>query len=549
MPRELVRSSAADDAARGGRFDDAMKRKGGEASGEPAKQARLVELDRLPVATLATHDGVFVGVNPAFVRLTGWKEEDIVGKTTLELLGTLVAERDHAVLTKLSKNRTSSDPQQQGCLWCRVKAASGEERPVRVEWRLDENGRDALVFLLDAQPEAFGQEVTEALARVAGLLSRCATEEEVLEQAVEALAARGFTATVLLIDGDDPLLRYGPLRPGKKIAELNLPRPPRTILTTLNPAFMGRRAAFFQDGMRLVREAYPEPVADQLIPLLPAARMVQAPIFLADAPYGALVVTSDALSPLVATALDLFAELVGKAIEAVRLRRERVERERLAALGEAAGVMAHEVRNPVGSIMNALALLRRENGAGPRDDALLAIISDETARLEHLVTQLLELGRPLLPRPRAYAIEELARRAVRLLSTRGEIAPLFVEMPPSEATIAWMDPDLAELALVNVLRNAIQSNKPNGRVRISSESTDTFARCVVDDEGPGIPEDVVKRLGQPFVTTRATGTGMGLAVVRRIMDASAGRLSVDRGPRGGAQVVLEFPLPAGRAAG
>jgi len=504
-----------------------------------------VDLHQLPIATIATRDGVFVALNRTFAELTGWDAADVVGKTVPELLLRLVAPRDRPALARLSKNRERAEPVTEGRLWCRVLTAKGEERPMRVEWRLDENGRDSLVCLVDAQPEAFGQEVTEALARVAGALSRCASEGEVLDQAVDALCERGFIATVLLMDENDPLLRYGPTRnpdrPGGR--PLDLPRPPKEILTQLNPAFMERRAAFFLDGMRVIREAYPEPVAERLLTLLPPQRMVQAPLFVANAPYGALVVTSDALNPLVATALDLFAELVGRALETVRLRRERVERERLAALGEAAGVMAHEVRNPVGSIMNALALLKRQGRASPGDEALLSIISEETARLEHLVTQLLDLGRPLLPRPCAYAIEELTRRAVRILSTRGEVSDRALELPATEGTMVWMDPDLVELALVNVLRNALQSTKPDARVRLRIETTELSVRWIVEDEGQGIPEEVTKRLGQPFVTTRATGTGMGLAVVRRIVEASAGRLSVERAALGGAQVTLELPRP------
>lgn len=515
-------------------------------AGEGASPPFPVSLDHLPVATLATRDGVFVAINRAFVELTGWEPKGLLGKTLPELLHQLIAPRDRAVLARLSGNRTSPDPRAHGWLWCRVMAPDGDERPVRVEWRLDENGRDALVFLLDARPEMFGQEVTEALARVSGVLSRCSTEDEVLEEAVEALCARGFTATVLLVEDGDPLLRYGPSRTparprdGRDIE--SFPRPPKEILTRLNPGFMDRRTAFFQDGMRIVSEAYSEPVAERLRPFVGASRMVQAPLFLADVPYGAIVVTSDELTPLVATALDLFAELVGKALETVRLRRERVERERLAALGEAAGVMAHEVRNPVGSIMNALALLDRETRFSPDHRALLAIIGEETGRLEHLVGQLLELGRPLLPRPRAFAVEELTSRAVRLLTKRGELREQPVELPRSEGTMAWIDPDLVELALVNVLRNALQSNKPDGVVRVHVQATETCVRWTVEDDGPGIPESVAMRLGQPFVTTRATGTGMGLAVVRRIMDASGGDIVVERAESGGARISLELPL-------
>jgi signal transduction histidine kinase len=193
--------------------------------------------------------------------------------------------------------------------------------------------------------------------------------------------------------------------------------------------------------------------------------------------------------------------------------------------------------------MNAMALLKRGGHASPGSEALLAIISEETERLEHLVTQLLDFGRPLAPRPRAVAVEELTHRAARLLRVRNELPGRQVEMPSTEGTLAWIDPDLAELAMVNVLRNAVQSTAPDAGIRLSIEATALSVKWIVEDDGPGIPEEIEKRLGQPFVTTRATGTGMGLAVVRRIMEASGGRVSLARAASGGARVTLELPRP------
>ena len=160
--------------------------------------------------------------------------------------------------------------------------------------------------------------------------------------------------TLLLRDGD-PLLEYGPMRgpagPGARIAaaeEVRRYRPRRELLWELNKDFHLRRAAFFQDVRRSSPAAYPGPLGEVVHrPKCPQRRTVQAPLFVNDAPYGALVLTGDDLSPALAGSIEMFAELVARAIENVRLRTELVQRERLAALGEAAAVMAHEVRNPV----------------------------------------------------------------------------------------------------------------------------------------------------------------------------------------------------------
>lgn len=502
-----------------------------------------VELQQFPLASVLVRDGRFLAVNRLFEELTGWTSEALVGKPMIDSLKELLSPSDLEIVAHRMRSHPPDGPRTGGRLWCRIRSASGGEIPVRVEWRHDASGRDTMVTLVDAQPEAFGLEVTEALARAAGTLAAAQNETEILDQAVTTLSARDFTATVLLIAPGDPLLKYGPSRSPKptQLGTAALPRPPREILSLINPAFMQRRAAFFQDGVRLVREAFPEPVAVEVARLLPAQNMVQAPLFVDGAPYGALVVTSAALSPLVATALELFAELVGRAIENLRLRKENVERERLAALGEAAAVMAHEVRNPVGAIMNALALLKRDPPTSELSASLLDIVGEESARLEHVVSQLLDLGRPMLPRPRLVPLEDVVTHAVAVLTARGQLRDRALELPDAGATVASLDPDLMELAVTNVLRNAEQSTGRGGRIRVRADAAAGLVRLVVEDDGPGFPDEVRARIGQPFITTRATGTGVGLALVRRILEASGGRLGLERSALGGASVVLELP--------
>jgi PAS domain S-box-containing protein len=125
--------------------------------GQRAVWAALDAWDDLPVPAVHARDGVFVGVNARFLELTGWAPDEVLGKRPVDLLPRLVAPRDHATIERLSKSRQAAELQPEGMLWCNVIARTGEERPMRVQWRLAEDGRDVVTVLVDARPEAFGQ--------------------------------------------------------------------------------------------------------------------------------------------------------------------------------------------------------------------------------------------------------------------------------------------------------------------------------------------------------------------------------------------------------
>jgi signal transduction histidine kinase len=509
----------------------------------------LVRLESLPVAALLLRGGRVVAVNAAYETFMAVPASTIVGRPVEELIGLFVHTSDRSMIEDAALALFAGE-NEEGHVWCTVQDALGHLRSIRVEWRPAAGAGDSVVYLIDAAAEALSKDLAEGLARSAGELVRCRDEQEVLERAADALLARGFVVTTLLLRDDDPLLVYGPMRspvpyPFEYREELERIRPRREILEELNPGFRKRRAAFFQDLGSMVLKAYPPELAGRIRSLLPSSRCVQAPLFVEDRPFGALVVTGDALTPSLAGAVEMFAELVARAIETIRLRVELVQRERLAALGEAAAVMAHEVRNPIAAILNAGTLLQRIHAnAGGSEGDLVRVIAEEAARLNRLVKDLLDLGRPLTPSIRPVDLTGLARQTLSVLRDRDVFGEVPIRIEAAPPILVAIDAELVQLALGNVILNAVQASPAGSQVTLTVAERGPSGAIIVDDEGSGFPREKGDRFLEPFYTTRPTGTGIGLAVVRRVVEACAGSVEIGQSPSGGGRLTMVFPRAA-----
>jgi signal transduction histidine kinase len=227
----------------------------------------------------------------------------------------------------------------------------------------------------------------------------------------------------------------------------------------------------------------------------------------------------------------LFDDLKRSYHELSRAQQELVRRERLAALGELSAVIAHEVRNPLGVIFNSLATLRRL--LPQQDDArmLLGIVGEEAERLNRMVGDLLDFARPHEPQLYPEHLSEVVQGALAaaeraLIGTRPQlVADVPADLPP------WpIDAQMIRQAVLNLVVNAIQAMPRGGRItiraRLESRAAASFMRLEVEDDGPGIAPELTDKVFQPFFTTRAAGTGLGLAVVKRIADAHGAELSL-----------------------
>ncbi|WP_434391564.1 ATP-binding protein [Melittangium boletus] len=248
----------------------------------------------------------------------------------------------------------------------------------------------------------------------------------------------------------------------------------------------------------------------------------------------------------------LLRELRERAEELTRLhseladtQRQLVERERLAALGELSAVVAHEVRNPLGAIFNALATLRRFQEPASPALTLVGILSEEAHRLNRLVDDLLDFARPPSPQPQPVPLPPLLEEAVNTATVgqpglRVEWA-LEPDVPPLP-----VDARMMRQVFLNLALNAVQAMPQGGTLRIHARRCQGPPGATVEftDTGPGVPPSLHERLFEPFFTTKATGTGLGLAIVRRTLRAHGGNISIESPPAGGATFRVQLPLEA-----
>jgi signal transduction histidine kinase len=248
----------------------------------------------------------------------------------------------------------------------------------------------------------------------------------------------------------------------------------------------------------------------------------------------------------------LYDDLRRSYAELARAQAQLVQRERLAALGEISAVVAHEVRNPLGVIFNSLGSLRRM--LRPEGDAkmLIDIIGEEADRLNRIVGDLLDFARPSTPVLRPEALDRLLDEAVSAALAENPFGIAVEKQMEAGMPPVLLDARLMRQAVLNVAVNAAQAMPKGGTLTVRARIDGAFAHVELSDTGPGIPEEVRHRVFEPFFTTRASGTGLGLAVVRRIVEGHGGEVAVSSAPGRGAVVMLrlpvELPSPSGSAA-
>ncbi|QDT90013.1 sensor histidine kinase [Gimesia algae] len=230
-----------------------------------------------------------------------------------------------------------------------------------------------------------------------------------------------------------------------------------------------------------------------------------------------------------------------------QLEKNRRKMEKLAALGQLAAGVAHEVNNPLAGIRNAFALFKADVPAEHEHFELLELIDREIERISSITHLMYQLYRPSAQRSTSFMIGNIVEDVIRLLEPAARKAQVEVEREAAATDIQVTLPEgEVKQILLNLIQNAIQASAPGDTVSIHVSSLNETVRVEVADQGSGITEENLPRIFDPFFSTKPSmprqGMGLGLSVSRSLIEALGGSIDVVSAPGSGARFTASFPI-------
>ena len=212
---------------------------------------------------------------------------------------------------------------------------------------------------------------------------------------------------------------------------------------------------------------------------------------------------------------------------------DTIATERNEAVSLLAAGVAHEIGNPLNSLNIHLQLLDREARDLPPDKRAsfkesVRVAKDEVARLDKIITDFLRAARPTPPRMTLESLNAVIEDTLQFMSAEIQSAGVTAEANLSRGLPrVWLDHDQMKQVFINLIKNALQAMKPGGKLTVATERTEEFVMVIVTDTGAGIPPNLIGKIFEPYESTKQGGSGLGLMIVRRIVQQHGGGIDVD----------------------
>ncbi len=235
-----------------------------------------------------------------------------------------------------------------------------------------------------------------------------------------------------------------------------------------------------------------------------------------------------------------------RAQERLKLKEQLSRAEHLSTLGEMVAGISHEIRNPLGIIKSSSELLKKKMASYDPSNSIPDIIIEESIRLNNIITDFLNFAKPRIPNLMACDVEAVLEKNINFLASHIEKEGYTVEKYyDNNIPEITADSDMLYQAFLNILINAMQAMPEGGKIHVAIQSTDNTVKIFFEDEGEGIPQDLMEKIWDPFFTTKAKGTGLGLGIVKNIIESHSGSVQISARPGAGARVKVELPVKQG----
>ncbi len=235
--------------------------------------------------------------------------------------------------------------------------------------------------------------------------------------------------------------------------------------------------------------------------------------------------------------------IIIKDLRQIKALQDKVKhQEKLAAIGHLAAGIAHEIRNPLSSIKGLATYFLGLSQDRSQEQSAAKTMIQEVDRLNRVVTELLEFARPSELQQEQCEVNQLVRHSLGLVRRDAESKSIHIKFEPEKEELwAYLDQDRLNQALLNLYLNAIQAMQEGGELEVQTATQESQVRISISDTGTGIAQSELEKIFDPYFTSKKSGTGLGLAVVDKIVQAHQGRTKVQSSPGQGSSFVLLLP--------